>query len=186
MKTLPKNLDELRLRREAGEAFRYLHFWGHRPQKNGQVSASCFSQWFEAPFDLEGYRYATAEHFMMAEKARLFGDEAALAKVLSAPNPGAAKAAGRKVKGFEEAVWLRHRFDIVVRANRAKFQQNEAMASYLCQTGDKVLVEASPVDAIWGIGLAADDERANNPSQWRGLNLLGFALMQVRAELLAA
>ena len=187
MKTpIPKDLNELRLCHQAGEAFRYLHFWGHRPRKDGQVSSSCFSQWFEAPFGLSSQRYPTAEHFMMAEKARLFGDEASLVRVLVAANPGAAKAAGRQVKGFDEAVWLEHRFDIVVRANRAKFEQNAAMASYLLQTGDQVLVEASPVDAIWGIGLAADDERANDPMQWRGLNLLGFALMQVRSELSAA
>jgi len=182
---IPMNLDELRLRHQAGDAFRYLHFWGHRPRKDGQVSSSCFSQWLEAPFELGGQRYLTAEHFMMAEKARLFGDEAALARVLAAANPGAAKAAGRQVQGFDDAVWLEQRFDIVVRANRAKFEQNASMATYLLQTGDQVLVEASPVDAIWGIGLAADDERANDPMQWQGLNLLGFALMQVRSEMSA-
>jgi ribA/ribD-fused uncharacterized protein len=180
---LPTDLDELRQRHRASESFSYLFFWGHRPRKDGQVSSSCFSQWFDAPFALDGQRYPTAEHYMMAEKARLFGDDTALSQVLSAANPGAAKAAGRKVKGFDEAVWLEHRFDIVVRANRAKFEQNRAMAKFLRQTGDQVLVEASPVDAIWGIGLAADDERAADPLQWRGLNLLGFALMQVRAEL---
>lgn len=179
-------IDDLCQRRQAGQQFRFLHFWGHRPNKNGQVSASCFSQWFPSPFEVDRQCYATAEHFMMAAKARLFGDGAALERVLAAENPGAAKAAGRQVKGFVEAVWLEHRFDIVLRANRAKFTQNPAMADFLLQTGDKVLVEASPVDAIWGIGLAADDERAADPARWRGLNLLGFALMQVRAELAAA
>jgi len=180
---LPTNLYELLQRRRAGESFSYLFFWGHRPRKDGQVSSSCFSQWFDAPFVLDGQRYPTAEHYMMAEKARLFRDDAALAQVLSAANPGAAKSAGRKVKGFDEALWLEHRFDIVVRANRAKFEQNKAMAKFLLQTGDQVLVEASPVDAIWGIGMAASDERAGDPTEWQGLNLLGFALMRVRADL---
>lgn len=179
----PRNLNELRQRLRAGEHFQYLFFWGHRPRKDGVASVSCFSQWFEAPFWHDGVTYPTAEHFMMAEKARLFGDEAALAAVLAAANPGAAKASGRTVKHFDETVWLAHRDEIVLNANRAKFAQNVALATFLLQTGQQVLVEASPVDAIWGIGLAADDERAGDPCRWPGLNLLGFALMQVRAEL---
>lgn len=183
---LPMNLKDLRQRHQAGEAFTFLHFWGHRPRPDGQASSSCFSQWFEAPFSIDRERYATAEHFMMAEKARLFGDEASRTQILAAASPGAAKALGRKVKGFDEPVWLEHRFDIVVRASRAKFEQNAAIRKFLMGTGDQVVVEASPVDAIWGIGLAAADDRANDPLQWQGLNLLGFALMQVRAELHAA
>jgi ribA/ribD-fused uncharacterized protein len=180
---LSMNLNDLRQRHHAGEAFTFLHFWGHRPSKDGQMSSSCFSQWFDAPFTIDRQRYPTAEHFMMAQKARLFGDEAAQAKVLAAESPGAAKSQGRKVKGFDEAVWLDHRFDIVVQANRAKFEQNAAMRKFLLRTSDRVLVEASPVDAIWGIGMAAADPRAKDPTQWQGLNLLGFALMQVRDEL---
>ena len=123
---------------------------------------------------------------MMAEKARLFGDQAALSMVLAATTPGAAKAAGRNVRGFDEEKWLAQRWDIVVRANRAKFSQNQALRTFLLNTGDRVLVEASPVDAIWGIGMAADDADAQHPAAWQGLNLLGFALMAVRSELQAA
>jgi ribA/ribD-fused uncharacterized protein len=119
---------------------------------------------------------------MMAEKAAMFDDEAARVEVLSVPNPVAAKAAGRKVKGFDEAVWVQRRFEIVVRANEAKFSQNPELGRFLMGTGSRVLVEASPVDRIWGIGLAQDDDRANNPSLWQGLNLLGFALTKVRAN----
>jgi hypothetical protein len=120
---------------------------------------------------------------MMAEKAVLFGDEETRAEVLRAPNPGAAKALGRKVRGFDEAAWARQRFSTVVRANEAKFAQNPELGRYLRQTGDRILVEASPVDRIWGIGLAADDEKVSDPNSWRGLNLLGFALMRVRESL---
>ncbi|MEK8029549.1 NADAR family protein [Ideonella sp. DXS29W] len=182
----PKHVGDLLERIQGGSEFDYLLFWGHRARADGQVSASCFSQWFPAPFIVEGDRYLTAEHFMMAGKARLFDDAAALARVLAAVDPGAAKAVGRQVRGFDEATWQAHRFDIVVRANRAKFAQHPAMAEYLLRTGDQVLVEASPFDTIWGIGLSASHDRARDPSQWRGLNLLGFALMQVRAELRAA
>lgn len=110
----------------AGQRVRYLHFWGHRPQRDGSVGVGCLSQWWPAPFTVDGRTYTTAEHWMMWHKAMLFGD---------------ADVAGR------------------------------------------VLVEASPVDRIWGIGLATDDPRADDPGRWRGDNLLGFALMDARAAL---
>lgn len=117
---------------------------------------------------------------MMAEKAALFDDQEIRAQVLRAPAPNAAKALGRNVRGFNDKVWLQHRYDIVVRANQAKFSQHPPLNEYLLQTGSRVIVEASPVDNIWGIGLAQDNADASNPNLWKGLNLLGFALMQVR------
>lgn len=172
-------LEDLRRRFNAGEKMEYVFFWGHQASRNG-VTASCFSQWYGAPFVIEGRRYPTAEHYMMAEKAALFGDQATRAQVLQAPNPGAAKALGRQVRGFDEETWLANRFSIVTRANEAKFAQHPELGLFLKQTGSRVLVEASPVDRIWGIGLAQDDENVNDPNLWRGLNLLGFALMRVR------
>ncbi|MFT3777631.1 MAG: NADAR family protein [Ottowia sp.] len=166
-----------------GEEFSYLYFWGHRPRPDGAPSSSCFSQWYEAPFQLDGVSYSTAEHYMMAEKARLFGDSAALGRILAATSPGAAKTSGRQVIGFNDPTWNSHRFEIVVQGNFAKFNQNPRLAEFLRRTGDKVLVEASPVDSIWGIGLAADDPQASDPGSWQGLNLLGFALMIVRERL---
>lgn len=181
--TLPLSLEALRARVAGGERFRYLLFWGHRPRADGTLSAACFSQWYAAPFEVGAVRYATAEHWMMAEKARLFGDDAALARVLAKDDPSAAKAAGRSVLGFDEAVWRRQRFEIVVRGNLAKFGQHLSLQDFLIGTGTQILVEASPVDAIWGIGLAAADPQAQDPLRWRGPNLLGFALMAVRASL---
>lgn len=175
-------LEDLRAKCRAGERLKYVFFWGHE-SRSGELSSSCFSQWYEAPFFVDGQRYTTAEHFMMAEKAALFGDEAKRAEILKAPHPGAAKALGRSVAGFDEARWNHQRFSIVVRANEAKFTQNPLLGRFLLQTGSRVLVEASPVDRIWGIGLAADDARATDPDQWQGLNLLGFALMQARQSL---
>jgi ribA/ribD-fused uncharacterized protein len=174
---------ELCQRFNSGEAFEFLHFWGHHPRPDGRASNSCFSQWFESPFKLEDINYPTAEHFMMSEKAVLFGDAATRKLILKAPNPGAAKALGRQVKGYTEEAWVARRFEAVVQGNRAKFSQNPTLATYLVATGTQVLVEASPVDPVWGIGLATDDPRANNPNTWQGLNLLGFALMVVRSEL---
>jgi ribA/ribD-fused uncharacterized protein len=180
------SLETLRAALAAGASPDYLFFWGHRPSRDGSIGKTCMSQWFPAAFEIGGERYATAEHYMMAAKARLFGDAAIAAQVLQAPDPGAAKALGRKIAGFDEALWLARRSPIVEAANAAKFGQNPALREFLLNTGGKVLVEASPVDAIWGIGLAHDDPRASDPAQWPGLNLLGFALMRVRAGLRGA
>lgn len=162
---------------------KYIFFWGHQPKGNRPIGKWCLSQWFPAPFVIDDVTYPTAEHFMMAEKARLFGDDTTLAQILAAPHPGAAKALGRQVQDFDDTIWAEQRFDIVVRGNQAKLGQNEALQSYLLHTNEKILVEASPTDTIWGIGLAEVDRRVYDPRQWRGSNLLGFALMQVRATL---
>lgn len=134
---------------------------------------------------MAGETYATAEHWMMAGKARLFGDEEARAEVLAAGHPRDAKAAGRTVRGFDEERWRAERFAVVVEGSVHKFGQHPALGAYLLGTGERVLVEASPVDPVWGIGLAADDALAQDPAHWRGLNLLGFALMAARERLRA-
>lgn len=167
----------------AGRQAKYVFFWGHQPRTDGAIDKACFSQWWPAPFEMEGTRYETAEHWMMAEKARLFGDEETRQAVLEVEHPGAAKKLGRAVRGFDEETWQRQRFEIVIRGNLAKFQQHAELSHFLANTGERVLVEASPVDRVWGIGLAADHADAMNPAKWRGLNLLGFALMEVRERL---
>ncbi len=173
----------LRERFNAGQRMKFILFWGHRPRTENIVDEACFSQWFASPFTVEKTKYSTAEHYMMAAKAKLFGDDTVYSQILEAGSPGAAKALGRHVRGFSDEVWNKHRFEIVCRATHAKFSQHDMLKDYLIQTGERVLVEASPTDRIWGIGLAANDEKAVNPNCWRGLNLLGFALMQIRREL---
>lgn len=160
----------------------YLFFWGHRGSAE-TPGKHVLSQWFPAQFELDGQRYATAEHFMMAEKARLFGAADILAQVLATDDPKEAKALGRKIKADDWSRWDAASFDAVVRGNVAKFTQNAAMGAWLTSTAPKVLVEASPSDAMWGIGLAAADARAGDPAQWLGKNRLGFALMKVRDHL---
>ncbi|WP_405882805.1 NADAR family protein [Streptomyces sp. NBC_01136] len=167
----------------SGARVKYLHFWGHRPRPDGQVSASCLSQWWPSPFMVDGVSYATAEHWMMAGKARLFGDAEAERSAIEARSPALAKKAGRLVRGFDEAIWERERFGIVVEGSVHKFAVHPELRAFLLGTGARVLVEASPMDRVWGIGLAADDERTASPERWRGLNLLGFALMEARERL---
>ncbi|WP_030289248.1 NADAR family protein [Streptomyces catenulae] len=180
---LPPDLPALRRAVAAGRRFRYIHFWGHAPRRDGALGPSCLSQWWPAPFTVDGVTYATAEHWMMAGKARLFGDAEAERRAVEARHPGEAKAAGRTVRGFDDARWQEHRFALVVEGSVHKFGSDPALGDFLRATRRRVLVEASPVDRIWGIGLAADDERAADPARWRGPNLLGFALMEARRRL---
>ena len=161
----------------------YLFFWGHNPKTPDAVDASCLSQWFRCSFVIDGLTYASAEHFMMAEKARLFRDEEALARVLASQTPAEAKAIGREVRGFDASAWNAARFPAVVRGNVAKFSQREDLGALLRSTREKVIVEAAPRDRVWGIGMGAANPDARIPARWRGLNLLGFALMEARAQL---
>jgi ribA/ribD-fused uncharacterized protein len=161
----------------------YLFFWGHQPRRDGQIGKQCLSQWWPSPFSIENITYPTVEHYLMAEKARLFRDEVTWEKILAASSPAEAKNLGRRVIRFDEVTWSHQRFDIAVQGNEAKFSQNDELRRYLQGSGERILVEASPDDAIWGIGLSASDPEATNPVHWRGLNLLGFALMEVRCKL---
>ncbi len=167
-----------------GKTIKFVFFWGHQPSKDGSITKSCFSQWWIASFDIDGITYKTAEHYMMAEKARLFNNEEIRQKIIDCKSPAAAKKLGRQVENFNQEVWYQHRYEIVKKANFHKFSQNPALKHFLLQTKKRVLVEASPVDPIWGIGMAEDHDNAHNPKKWRGKNLLGFALMEVRDELI--
>lgn len=179
----PRSVDEAIAAEQAGRAPRYLYFWGHRPARDGGIGRGCLSQWWPAAFTEDGRTFASAEHYMMAHKAWLFGDERTAERILAADHPREVKQLGRVVHGFDDQVWAANRFDIVVGGSIAKFGQNPELTRFLLGTGDQVLVEASPLDRIWGIGLASDDERAASASTWQGLNLLGFALMAARDAL---
>jgi ribA/ribD-fused uncharacterized protein len=185
MRTPPSNVEELVEQIDAGWQPKFAFFSGHTPSRPDVLGAECLSQWYPAPFTVDDVRYATAEHFMMAAKARLFGDDASARAILGAKTPAEAKKLGRSVAGFDDEAWVAARSDVVFRASMAKFSQDPALRAFLVGTGARVLVEASPTDRIWGIGLAAADERARDPRRWNGLNLLGFALMRARAELVA-
>jgi len=144
------------------------------------------SQWHVAPFDVDEVTYTTCEQYMMAEKARLFKDEATLERILRpGATPRAIKALGRRVRPFDAAQWDAKKRAIVYRGNLAKFSQNEALRDALLSTNGAVLAEASPYDKIWGIGLKESSPRAQTPTRWPGKNYLGRALMKVRRTLLA-
>ncbi|MFJ6616107.1 NADAR family protein [Kitasatospora sp. NPDC091335] len=178
-----RSREELAAAMADGARPKWVMFWGHTERKGGGTRQECLSQWWPGEFTVDGVTYASAEHWMMAGKARMFGDEEIVRRVLAARTPAEAKKLGRLVQGFDDETWVAGRFELVVAGNVAKFGQDEALRGYLLGTGDRVLVEASPLDRIWGIGLAADDIRSQQPAEWRGSNLLGFALMEARARL---
>ena len=149
-------------------------------------SASPFSQWHESSYTLVidnvTYQYACAEQGMMHGKALLFGDAEVAEQILATPSPREMKALGRMVRGFDDNIWKQHRQDIVYRNSVAKFTQNRHLCEALLNTtGD--LVEASPYDRIWGIGLVEADARKMHPQKWPGINLLGRILTRVRDEI---
>lgn len=150
----------------------FLFFWDGWP-----------SQWHPSPFILDGVRYNCCEQFMMAEKARLFRDSEAEEAIMASSSPRDQKAFGRKVRGFDAHAWDRVCREVVYRGNLAKFEQIPNLKNELLASGSRTIVEASPTDSIWGIGLAKEDPRALDPAQWRGTNWLGIAIMQVRDHL---
>ncbi len=177
MKYSRENLEK---RYNEGEALKYVFFWGHTPNKDGSIGKSCFSQWWVSSFEVNSIQYKTAEHWMMAEKARLFKDDNALQEIIKCNHPNEAKKWGRKVENFDPKVWDEQKFDIVLKGNYHKFSQDSVFKSFLLNTKDRIIVEASPRDRIWGIGMGQNNENTMNPNLWRGHNLLGFALMEVR------
>ena len=117
---------------------------------------------------------------MIASKARLFGDDTAISANLASDDPREQERLGRRVRDFDHELWQSEYENIVLYGNLAKFSQNEEMHLALIQNGDRHLVEASPHDNLWGIGLSACDPRASSPDSWCGQNLLGQVLEHAR------
>jgi ribA/ribD-fused uncharacterized protein len=141
------------------------------------------SQWAAGDFTIEGVVYNCAEQYMMAEKARLFNDDDALKIIMGTNNPKIQKAAGRTVRGFVKEIWEQNAKLYVYRANFAKFMQNQEALTWLMTTRGTTLVEASPWDKIWGIGLDGNDPRARDRSTWLGTNWLGEIVTHVREDI---
>ena len=156
-----------------------IYFWGHTPNPK-KITKSCFSQWYDVYFEVDGVQYHTTEQYMMASKARLFGDEDTWNEIMNSYSPTEYKKLGRKVKGFDAAIWDEKKLDIVVEGNKAKFGQNLDLKEFLLATDNAILVEASPYDKIWGIGLDRETALNGCVEDWNGENLLGCALMEVR------
>jgi len=149
----------------------HIYFWGR-----------IFSQWHKLGFYDEELkqRFNCAEQYMMYKKALLFGDEYIAEQIITTADPREQKALGRKIKRFEPSLWDSHRFDIVVDGNMLKFGKHPIAKNILLKTKNMILVEASPHDKIWGVGLHWNDDLILDEKNWKGHNLLGKALMRVR------
>ena len=158
-----------------------LPFYGHKAPI-GVINEACLSQHYPCIFYIEGIRYNCIEQYMMAMKTRVFRDAATEARIMASTSPMEQKILGRQVSSFDDAVWRSVAVQVVTLGNIAKFAQNIPLQKFLLSTGDAVLIEASPTDKIWGIGRGA--EAAKDITLWRGSNLLGFALMEVRQRII--
>jgi ribA/ribD-fused uncharacterized protein len=142
-----------------------------------------YSQWYNSSMTIDGIRYNCCEQYMMHQKALLFRDLTTAAKIMNTSSPKLQNQLGREVINYNDIIWDSRRFDIVFKGNLAKFSQNELLKSELLNTGNRQFVEASPYDTIWGIGMGLDNPLINDPTKWRGLNLLGQVLTFVRDTL---
>jgi len=149
----------------------YIFFWDGWP-----------SNWWPSTFFFDGVEYSCMEQYMMAEKARLFGDELVRWKILATPYPRAQKEFGRKVRGYDDARWSAVRYGIVLLGVVEKCRQNKELAECLLATTE-TYVEASPHDGVWGIGMSMTDKGVEDPKNWHGENLLGRAITEARTVL---
>ncbi|WP_429037737.1 NADAR family protein [Aeromonas media] len=149
-------------------------------------SDSIYSNWHtrNCSFIWRGVRFFNSEAALMYAKAEFFGDRKNMARVLANQNPYDAKGFGRDVTPYVDAQWAAARYQVMVEILIEKFSQNKHLLEQLLATGNRTLVEASPSDTTWGVGLAPENPLAQDPSKWRGQNLLGKALMEVRIALL--
>lgn len=165
----------------------YVFFWKPRPRTQGVVDEACCCQWWFSNFTFQGIRHATAEHAMMYSKAKMFNDETAMNAILKERHPHSAKAIGRQVQNFNGARWDNESYDLVREINLEKYKQDKRLLEWMkTLPSNTVFVEASPYDRIWGIGLGEDGIDTSfleQPSNWQGLNKLGFAITEVFQEL---
>ena len=176
------SLDKLQKDFNKGKKIDFLFFYGHTSDKN-EITKSSLSQWYIKDFKENDLTFNCMEKYMMYNKALLFDDKDIAQEILKNNQPKAIKELGRKVKNFNDGIWDKMKYKIVFKGNYYKFSQNMELITFLLNTKNKVLAEASPYDKVWGIKMKYDDENIENPFCWKGENLLGFALMEARDEI---
>ena len=150
----------------------HIYFWG-----------SELSNWFACQFKYKGHMFKNSEQAFMWEKAMHFGDITTANEILKEPNPRRNKELGRKVRNFNGEEWTKVSLKYMIDVNYAKWTSNDKLKKLLLSTDNKILVEASPYDTIWGIGIHWDDDDVLDEKKWKGTNWLGEALMKVRNKI---
>ena len=138
------------------------------------------SNWYFCNFEVDDVKFSSSEQYMMHAKAMLFKDTETANKILKTHDCGAVKALGREVKNFDSVIWDSNKEKIMFIGLLEKFRQNNDIKKKLLSTGDSILAEGAAKDLIWGIGLSMADPRRFNQNEWKGENLLGKILMDVR------
>lgn len=179
----------------------YIFFCSHdRDRYETNKDRAVFSQWRYSKFVEEGIEYNSGEQYMMYKKAILMNDQETAGEIMAIQiyNPklkneskvnfskiAKIKELGRQVKNFNEELWNKQKFEIVKKGNLLKFSQNEDLKQILLNTNNKVLIEGSCYDKIWGIGMKEEDAKKMDPKEWSkfGQNLLGKSLMWTRDQL---
>lgn len=155
-----------------------IGFWGH--SKNKQYAY--FSNWYQSNFNIENLNFCNVEQYLMYQKALCFKDNLISKKILNTTDPKEIKYLGRKVRNYNDIEWDKIRYDVLKKALKAKFTQNKLLLNKLIETKDSVLVEASPYDKIWGIGMDVNHEHKDY-TKWQGTNLLGWGLTEIKNEI---
>lgn len=161
----------------------FIFFWGHTPAKDGKITETCLSQWWSCNFYENGILFCCAEQYMMYKKALLFNDFEYAQKIVQCKDAKKIKEYGRLVRNFDEKIWDDNKQSIVMQGNLLKFSQNLELKDFLLSTESKILVEASPYDKIWGIGMKKGTNSILTPQNWKGENLLGYIIMEIRDRL---
>jgi hypothetical protein len=154
----------------------YVYFWSVNDKEY-----SCFSQWYPCKFEEDSIWFNCSEQYMMANKALLFGDNDIYDKIMKTSSPKIMKSLGKKVKNFNPKIWNKEKYDIVLCGNMLKFGYDIEMLEILRNTGNSIIAEASPYDNIWGIGMKKQKDLTEK--DWKGTNLLGKILMEVRESI---
>jgi ribA/ribD-fused uncharacterized protein len=169
-----ETLKELKSVYEKRLFLKYYFFYGYD---------NPLSQWYNSNFIIDNLTFNSAEQWMMYSKAKLFNDSEKMLEIINEPNASNQRKLGRQVKGFKEAIWIEKREEIIYTGNLAKFVQNEELKLFLKNTEEMILAEASPVDLIWGIGFSINDLERFDDTKWKGLNLLGKILTEIRSKM---
>jgi ribA/ribD-fused uncharacterized protein len=177
------DLTWLKQQYDSGVQPEFLFFTEMTATQNTAAAQMMLAQWYPSSFSVEGDEYLHAAHWMMVQKAKLFDDYESATSLLTLRDDREIRSRGRKIAGFDQRRWDDNKYSIVVLGNLHKFSQHQALRAYISGTHPLVLTEANPDDRVWGIGMRENAPGATNPHLWKGLNLLGFALMEVRDNL---